>query len=475
MNKERIILILDSERIFEVNPNEEELKVIEFSPNTLIHSEILITFQSDQLINILNINRLKGIDILDFECLDKQIRQSLGLKSPNGKWSIANMIATYLNKEERKWQEEECNDLLKELALCYCKMKDCDEIEWKRVRDIELPVNRILYEVQANGVYFSQDFFSKCEELNQDLYSYKNKIQLEFNYPGDDLISYLDKHHIKHHLTKYSSDKEIKNFCKLHKLELFWDVKVTERNLKCLLTSSTVDNSNCCKPIFKGFASSTGRIFLRDPALQHLKKKFRIFMKEDLSPEWRYEYIDFGEFEAGILAGITHNIKLKKLYEKGGIYDELAQCIGTDRNIAKIYFYCFVYGGIISKGSESFFKKYNLDKAVEELENEALKQGYVTTLLGNKRVINDKEEDIRWILNHSIQGMSSLIFKQALINVNQTFREKVKLVLPIHDAALYKVHCNISSNDILNQFRNAFVKWIPEIKPVVNPKDFFKD
>ena len=99
----------------------------------------------------------------------------------------------------------------------------------------------------------------------------------------------------------------------------------------------------------------------------------------------------------------------------------------------------------------------------------------MTTLLGNKRVINDKEEDIRWILNHSIQGMSSLIFKQALINVNQTFREKVKLVLPIHDAALYKVHSNISSNDILNQFRNAFVKWIPEIKPVVNPKDFFKD
>ena len=276
-------------------------------------------------------------------------------------------------------------------------------------------------------------------------------------------------------MTKYSSDKEIKNFCKLHKLELFWKVKVTERNLKCLLTSSAVDNSNYCKPIFKGFASSTGRIFLRDPALQHLKKKFRIFMKEDLSPEWRYEYIDFGEFEAGILAGITHNIELKKLYEKGGIYDELAQCIGTDRDIAKIYFYCFVYGGIISKGSESFFKKYNLDKAVEELKNEALKQGYVTTLLGNKRVINDKEEDIRWILNHSIQGMSSLIFKQALINVNQTFREKVKLVLPIHDAALYKVHSNISSNDILNQFRNAFVKWIPEIKPVVNPKDFFKD
>ena len=86
-----------------------------------------------------------------------------------------------------------------------------------------------------------------------------------------------------------------------------------------------------------------------------MKKEYRILLKEDLPSEWRYEYIDFGQFEAGILAGITENAQLKKLYETGDIYDCLANTTGTDRNTAKMYFYCFVYGGIVSKGAEAFF------------------------------------------------------------------------------------------------------------------------
>ena len=476
MNKERIILILDSNNIFEMYPNDTELMVNNFSPTALMQSDILITFQSDQLINSLGADRIRRVYILDFECRDKQIRQSLGLRPFKGKWTLNNMIATYLNKDERKWQEEEYEDLLKEMTLCYRKMKECDEKEWERITEIELPINKILYEVQANGVYFNNDeITSKCNKLHKELYGYKNKIQLELDYAGDDLISYLNKHHIKHHLYQYSSDTEIKNFCKLQKLEAFWEAKVAERNLRCLLLLSAVNKENICKPIFKGFASSTGRIFLRDPALQHLKKEYRILLKEDLPSEWRYEYIDFGQFEAGILAGITENAQLKKLYETGDIYDCLANTTGTDRNTAKMYFYCFVYGGIVSKGAEAFFKEYKLDNIVNKLKERVLKQGYVTTPLGNKRVINDMEEDRRWILNHYIQGTSSLIFKQALINVETAFCGKVKLVLPIHDAALFKVHKDISTKEIIEQFKIAFVKWVPKIKPVVKQKDFFKE
>lgn len=476
MNKERIILILDSDRIFEIDPNDTELKVTMFSPTAPMRSDLLITFQSDQLINSLGADRIRRVYILDFECLDKQIRQSLGLKPFRDKWTLNNMIATYLNKDERKWQEEEYEDLLKEMTLCYRKMKECDEKEWERITEIELPINKILYEVQANGVYFNNnEITSKCNKLHKELYGYKNKIQLELDYAGDDLISYLNKHHIKHHLYQYSSDAEIKNFCKLQKLEAFWEAKVAERNLRCLLLLSAVENNNNCKPIFKGFASSTGRIFLRDPTLQHLKKEYRILLKEDLTSEWRYEYIDFGQFEAGILAGITKNTQLQELYETGDIYDCLAETTGTDRNTAKMYFYCFVYGGIVSKGAEAFFKQYNLYNVVKEFEESALKQGYVTTRLGNKRVINDMEEDRRWILNHYIQGTSSLIFKQALINVKTAFCKKVKLVLPIHDAALFNVHKDISTKEIIEQFKIAFVKWVPGIKPVVKEKDFFKE
>lgn len=474
MKKERIILILDSNRVFEIDANDTELKVKKSSFTTPMQPDTLITFQSDQLINILGTKLLREVYILDFECLDKQIRQSLKLTSIQGKWTLTNMIATYLNKDECKWEEEEYEDLLKEMTLCYLEMKKCDEKEWKRITEIELPINRILYEVQANGIYFNNNKISSmCKNLHKDLYDYKNKIQLELDYTGDDLISYLNKHRIKHHLHQYSSDTELKNFCKLHKLEPFWDAKVAERNLKCLLLLSATNCKDKCKPIFKGFASSTGRIFLRDPALQHLKKNFRILLKKRLTVEWRYEYIDFGQFEAGILAGITENTKLQKLYETGDIYDCLAQKVHCDRSVAKMYFYSFVYGGIVPKGAEAFFEEYNLKNAIEKFVNKALKKGFVDTPLGNKRIINNVD-DKTWILNHYIQGLSSLVFKQALINVDTTFSEKVNLVLPLHDAALFEVHKDISTTSIIEQFKDAFIKWVPGTAPIVKKKDFFK-
>ena len=145
----------------------------------------------------------------------------------------------------------------------------------------------------------------------------------------------------------------------------------------------------------------------------------------------------------------------------------------TDRDTAKIYFYCFVYGGIMRKGTERFFEAYDLKNTVDKIVDEAIKLGFVKSALGNKRVI--KEEDRYWILNHYIQGTSSLIFKQALINVKSAYFDKVELVLPVHDAALFKVHKEIDTEQLVTQFIDAFTKWIPESKPVVKKKDFFKE
>ena len=85
-----------------------------------------------------------------------------------------------------------------------------------------------------------------------------------------------------------------------------------------------------------------------------------------MTPEWRYVYIDFGQFEAGILAGMSQNQDFQKLYESDMIYERLSEIANTDRDMAKIYFYCFVYGGIIKKGTERFFETYNLKTTVNE-------------------------------------------------------------------------------------------------------------
>lgn len=477
MNRERVLIIMGNQDIYETDVADEKLEVKRLSIAEPIRLDTLITYQPDELISQLGVEGVGKVDILDFECLDKQIRQSLGLKPVPGKWNAANMISTFLGTEERKWKEEEYEELLKELALCYRQMKERGKEEWQRIKEIEIPINKILYETQAKGIYFNhEETEPMCSELHTKLFGYKNKIQLELGYTGDDLISYLEFHKTEHRLSRNPSDTEIKHICKQYpEVEPFWKARVTERNLRCLILLSSVNRGqNVCRPMFKGFASSTGRIFLRDPALQNLSRKLRKLLKEDLDAEWRYEYIDFGQFEAGILAAITKNEKLQKLYEEDQIYETLASVTQTDRETAKIYFYCFIYGGVVSKGAERFFNTYNLKNTVDKVVDDAIKKGYVCTPLGNKRVVSG-EDDRPWILNHYIQGTSSLIFKQALINVKKTFFDKVELVLPVHDAALFKVHKDVETERIISQFKEAFVKWLPGSKPVIKDKDFFED
>ena len=253
MKMERVILIMDNRSIFEIDAADSELKVKKLSQTSNIRLDIFITFQPDELVNQLGVEGVRTVDILDFECLDKQIRQSIGLEPTKEKWSVANMIATYLNKKERNWQEEEYEDLLKELTLCYRVMKERGKEEWKRITDIEIPVNKILYETQAKGIYFNHEEVGPlCAELHKKLYGYKNQIQLELNYVGDDLASYLNANNVEHHLHGNPSDTEIKNVCKQYpELEPFWKAKIAERNLKCLLMLSAINREHyICKPLF---------------------------------------------------------------------------------------------------------------------------------------------------------------------------------------------------------------------------------
>ncbi len=477
MNKERVILILGNQNIYEIDVADVNLQVKSFLFAAPMLMDTLITYQPDELVNRLGYIRVSDANILDFECLDKQIRQSLGLKANNGNWSLAEMIATYLGKEERKWKEEEYEELLKEMVLCYRKMKEEGREEWQRIKEIEIPVNRILYKTQSKGIYFNHNQVeSMCADLHRELYGYKNTIQLELDYVDDDLVSYLNNHKIEHHLHAKSSDPEIKHICRLHpEVEVFWKSKKAERNLSCLLQLSSVNRyQSICKPIFKGFASTTGRIYLRDPAIQNLSRKYRKLLKCSLDEDWRYVYIDYGQFEAGILAALTKNVMLQKLYEEDCIYEKLAGITRSDRETAKIYFYCFVYGGVVSKGAERFFDSCDLKNTVDQVVNECIKNGYVCTPLGNKRIINGVE-DRSWILNHLIQGTSSLIFKQALINIKSTFFNRVELILPMHDAALLKVYKNVDTDNIIDLFKRAFTRWMPGVRPIVKEKNFFED
>lgn len=48
-------------------------------------------------------------------------------------------------------------------------------------------------------------------------------------------------------------------------------------------------------------------------------------------------------------------------------------------------------------------------------------------------------------------------------------------LLPVHDAALLKVHKEVETEKIIAKFKDAFVKWIPGSESVIREKDFFEE
>ena len=473
--KKEVVVFIDDGNIYQVDVAAVEKCVEKHKINYSSRDYRFITFQPDLLIRLLE-DITYHCEIIDFECLDKQIRQSVGLAMHDGKWNIPNMLSTYLNVEERNWEYEDYSELLKLLADCYSKMKEIGQDEWDRIEKIEIPVNKILYGAQLRGCYFkNEDLEPLCSELHRNIYGYKNEIQLNLGFTGSDLESYLRKMSIKHNTLE---DSEIKRLCKEHpELEPFRKIRKEQRNLNCLLLLSAIrHDSNICTPLFKGFGSTTGRIIMKEPAIQNLNSKYRYLLKNESLPfGYRYVYVDYGQFEAGILAGLTDNPKLKLLYEKDKVYEELRRMSKfEDRDTAKTAFYCFVYGGIIWKGAESFFSKYGLKDIIDQVVEKAKETGFVNTLFGNRRVVKD-EDDEKWIMNHYIQGTSSLIFKQALIDVYNQFHNNAVLLIPMHDAALYMVDSSVDTNSIINTFKKAFTKWIPNCKPIVKEKNFFEE
>lgn len=212
------------------------------------------------------------------------------------------------------------------------------------------------------------------------------------------------------------------------------------------------------RPVIDVFGSRTSRIQLRSPGLQNISKKFRsIFCAGEGR---RISYVDFDQFEVGIMAALSADEELKRLYAAGDMYDLFANehlgLVGK-RKTAKQLFLSYAYGmsrkalidAACSLGAErqkakrafSLFGKYEDWKKL--VWAEFLETGRVSSLAGNhyrrNRTGQLTGKEQRSAISQVIQGTASLIFKRALIAAASI--PDVKIVLPMHDALLFE-HSN---------------------------------
>ncbi|MBF0578130.1 DNA polymerase, partial [Dysgonomonas sp. GY617] len=202
------------------------------------------------------------------------------------------------------------------------------------------------------------------------------------------------------------------------------------------------------------------------------------FKFDETDPEFLTLYIDYTQFEAGILASLSEEDSLIRLYDSD-IYLDFAKCIlkNDNRQEAKIYFYRYMYGDTtLNPTILKYFNKYTkLKKFHELIETELIENKKIGTCDGNFRLILE-EDNYHWALSHKIQATASLIFKQALIKVEKEVPE-ADFLIPMHDGAVYQVDLaryNLSKIKIEKIFTDSFKKICPNIIPRVHTQSTFE-
>lgn len=252
------------------------------------------------------------------------------------------------------------------------------------------------------------------------------------------------------------------------------DLDSTKRVLSSLSISS-----GRTRPIVDVFGSRTSRVHLRSPSLQNMAKKYRTIVTAREGAELCY--VDFDQYEVGIMAALSEDTELESLYGAGDMYDIFAtKHLGLEgnRKAAKQLFLSYAYGmsrkalidAAVSLGADRERAKaaFRIFSRYEEWKKSVWatfqREGRIGTIQGNyyKRsgqgTLSAKEQ--RTAVSQVIQGTASLIFKKALLVVSDV--EDVTIILPMHDALLFEYRLADTPAKVVAAFEKVMTEHLFE-------------
>lgn len=103
--------------------------------------------------------------------------------------------------------------------------------------------------------------------------------------------------------------------------------------------------SDSTRPVVDVFGSRTSRVQLRSPSLQNIPKRYRSIISAHEGAQ--LSYVDFDQFEVGIMAALSGDEEMKRLYAAGDMYELFARThlgLVDNRKAAKQLFLSYAYG-----------------------------------------------------------------------------------------------------------------------------------
>lgn len=368
---------------------------------------------------------------------------------------------------------------------------DIDQDELTRVyREIELPLVRILYEMEMAGMKVdvkvleqsSEHLAAELEKISEKVFEAAGRefninspkqvaevlqdLNIETRYKTPTGKISTSKDALQEIAENYEIANHIIEFRELDKLKSTY-----ADSLPAMLASDGRIHGKLNQTV-----AATGRLSSTDPNLQNIPIRTELgrqirkaFVADD---GCRLVSADYSQLELRILAHITQDeVMLEAFRNEEDVHAKTARLVfGAEteeelkekRRLAKIVNFGIAYAveafGLsqrvgISKAEareviDNYYKTYKgIKKYMDETPEIAREQGYVATLFGRRRylpAIKDRNFSVRSraereAINMPIQGTASDIVKIAMINVDDALKAaglKTRMLMQVHDELL---------------------------------------
>lgn len=358
--------------------------------------------------------------------------------------------------------------------------------------DIEMPLSRVLGDMELNGVRVDKEFLismkedinKKINEISNDIY---NLVGHEFNIAspkqlGVVLFEELNLPYAKKNKTGYVTDANVlSKLIDYPVVRLILEYRLLNKlyttYLEGILSSVGLDGK--IHTIYTQALTRTGRLSSIEPNLQNIPARNELgrLIRKAFIPEENSIMMssDYSQIELRMFAHLSGVSELNDAFNNNmDIHTKTAMDIfkidassvtSNMRRQAKAVNFGILYGispyglaedlGISPREAKSFIDKYfetypgikdYMNLVIERAHNE----GSVKTIMGRTREISElsssnymqRSMGERMALNTPIQGSSADILKKAMIEIDNSMKEKglkSTMLLQVHDELIFNV------------------------------------
>ena len=385
--------------------------------------------------------------------------------------------------------------------------------------DIEMPLVSVLASMEINGIRASSEVIDelhdslerRLSDLTKEIYGYAG---CEFNIQsakqmGEVLFEKLDlPHGKKKGKNGYSTDHD--TLIKYYDMHPIIKCILEYRNLYKLMSGYTdklksyILEDGKIHTIYKQAITRTGRLSSVLPNLQNIpirSEEGRIIRKAFVPEEGCVLLdADYSQIELRLMAHISKDENMINAFNTGeDIHTKVASDVfdvpinevtKEQRRTAKAVIFGIVYGisgfglgenlHLTPKEAKKYIDKYLMmyPKVKEYMDNIvsfAKEHGYVRTLFGRKRVIDElkntnyiiRKSGERIALNTPLQGTGADIIKKAMIEIDKELTRRnlnSKMLVQVHDELVFSVPKNeleVTKELVTNIMENTYTLLVP--------------